>query len=184
MQICDSLERGQIERTLLLLYHLLLGNKNFKIFSISKSNLERLVLPLLRTIYDAPKMKTHVIYLATISLLVMSQDEFYNRLLHETQLKPAQMSWFQERSLPAMSLGSFVFLNLVRIIGVNLANLRDRYLHNNCLAALANMTSEMKYLHSVPVQRIGGLFEQLSKRYRKVMAEMRRHSSSCKLRGF
>ena len=43
--------------------------------------------------------------------------------------------------------------------------MRDKYLHTNCLAALANMSSHCTNLHPYTAQRIVSLFETLA-RYR------------------
>lgn len=177
-RICDGLASNNVEPHLFLLYHLLLGNKYFKLSVSERSDIERLLLPLLRVVYDAQNLKTHVLYLATISLLMLTQDEFFNKVINEQGYKPANCVWYQERNLPVMSLGSFLFLNLVRVLSINISSIRDRYLHNNCSAALANMSSEVKNLHSVPVQRLTAFFEQVSKRYRKTLTEIRRNSSS------
>lgn len=42
---------------------------------------------------------------------------------------------------------------------------QDKYLHTNCLAALANMSSQFRSLHPYVCQRLVSLFEKLSKRH-------------------
>lgn len=46
--------------------------------------------------------------------------------------------------------------------------MRDKYLHTNCLAALANMSSEFRDLHPYVSQRLVSLFETIAKRYQKL----------------
>lgn len=165
------------ERSLLMLYFLLLGNNNFRSYIISRQNMPTLVLPLLRVLYNASTLKTHQVYLASIALLILSQDDGYNKLLTEVELLKTPLGreaagWYAERNIPAMSLGSFVYLNLIRAISVNLSQTRDRYLHSNCLAALANMSADTRRAHSLPMQRMVSLFEQLAKRYRRLSGEI------------
>ena len=50
--------------------------------------------------------------------------------------------------------------------------MRDKYLHTNCLAALANMSNQFKNLHPYVCQRILSLFEALSKRYYRLVATL------------
>jgi hypothetical protein len=47
--------------------------------------------------------------------------------------------------------------------------LQDKYLHTNCLAALANMSSQFKNLHPYVSQRIVSMFEALAKKYFRLM---------------
>lgn len=46
--------------------------------------------------------------------------------------------------------------------------MRDKYLHTNCLAALANMSAQFRNLHPYVSQRLVSLFETLAKRYHKL----------------
>lgn len=46
--------------------------------------------------------------------------------------------------------------------------MRDKYLHTNCLAALANMSSQFRNLHPYVSQRLVSLFETLAKRFQRL----------------
>lgn len=46
--------------------------------------------------------------------------------------------------------------------------LRDKYLHTNCLAALANMSAQFRDLHPYISQRLVSLFEMLAKKFLKI----------------
>ena len=50
-----------------------------------------------------------------------------------------------------------------RTIQYNMLKMRDRYLHTNCLAALANMSGLFKHLHPYVAQRLVSLFETLAR---------------------
>lgn len=51
--------------------------------------------------------------------------------------------------------------------------MRDKYLHTNCLAALANMSSQFRDLHPYVSQRLVSLFETLAKKYHKLVHRMK-----------
>lgn len=47
--------------------------------------------------------------------------------------------------------------------------MRDKYLHTNCLAALANMSAQFWELHPYVSQRLVSLFETLAKKYHRLI---------------
>lgn len=51
--------------------------------------------------------------------------------------------------------------------------MRDKYLHTNCLAALANMSSQFRSLHPYVSQRLVSLFEILAKKHARLDADMK-----------
>lgn len=59
-------------------------------------------------------------------------------------------------------------LVVIRTIQYNMLKMRDKYLHTNCLAALANMSAQFRELHPYVSQRLVSLFETLAKRYQKL----------------
>ena len=50
--------------------------------------------------------------------------------------------------------------------------MRDKYLHTNCLAALANMSSKFNNLHTYVCQRINSLFNLLAKKRTKIITSL------------
>lgn len=52
--------------------------------------------------------------------------------------------------------------------------MRDKYLHTNCLAALANMSSQFRFLHPYVAQRLVSLFETLAKKHDRLQAQLKR----------
>lgn len=46
--------------------------------------------------------------------------------------------------------------------------MRDKYLHTNCLAALANMSGQFRALHPYVAQRLVSLFETLAKKHARL----------------
>jgi hypothetical protein len=49
---------------------------------------------------------------------------------------------------------------------------KDKYLHTNCLAALANMSSKFLNLHPYVCQRLNSLFNLLSKKRTKIITQL------------
>lgn len=79
------------------------------------------------------------------------------------------ISWYTERTIAEISLGGLLILVIIRTIQYNMLRMRDKYLHTNCLAALANMSSEcffdlienvlefLKYTHEVILSQFESL---------------------------
>ena len=161
-------------QTTLLLYLLLHRNANVKEFLLSKTNVEQLALPILKILYTAQDQNSHHIYMALIILLVLSEDDFFNNSVHEIQLKNADVAWYGERHLTEISLGGLLILVVVRTIQVNMSRMRDKYLHTNCLACLANMSSTFKELHAYVAQKLVGLLCALAKKHAKLVDAIRK----------
>ena len=51
--------------------------------------------------------------------------------------------------------------------------MRDKYLHTNCLAALANMSGQFRSLHPYVAQRLVSLFETLAKKHSRLDAQLK-----------
>ncbi|OPJ84825.1 hypothetical protein AV530_014612 [Patagioenas fasciata monilis] len=61
---------------------------------------------------------------------------------------------YAEHVLTEILLGSLLILVVVRTIQYNVTRTRDKYLHTNCLTALANMSAQFRSLHQYATQRI------------------------------
>ena len=82
--------------------------------------------------------------------------------------------WYGERHLSEISLGGLLILVVVRTIQVNMSRMRDKYLHTNCLACLANMSSTFKELHAYVAQKLVGLLAALAKKHAKLVDAIRK----------
>lgn len=80
--------------------------------------------------------------------------------------------WYTERALTEVSLGGLLVLVVIRTIQYNMLKMRDKYLHTNCLAALANMSSQFRNLHPYVSQRLVSLFETLAKRFQRLQMRL------------
>ncbi|KAF5305088.1 hypothetical protein FQA39_LY09350 [Lamprigera yunnana] len=154
----------------LLLYLLLHRNVSYRKYLLNRIDTEELIIPILKTLYQAPNCDSHHIYMSLIILLILSEDDTFNKNIHETKLK--SVTWYSERTLPEVSLGGLLVLVVIRTVQYNMLKMRDKYLHTNCLAALANMSGHFRDLHPYVSQRLVSLFETLAKRYNKYLQKL------------
>lgn len=166
--LCSTLRDDQ---TTLLLYLLIHQNSAMKAFVLSRTNIDQLVMPILKILYNAQDRNSHHIYMALIILLVLSEDEVFNKAVHEIVLK--DIPWFKERPLSEITLGGLLIVVVIRTIQYNLTRMRDKYLHTNCLAALANMSAQFTNLHPYVSQRLINLFALLGKKHTKIIDMIR-----------
>ncbi|XP_063698299.1 dymeclin [Culicoides brevitarsis] len=160
-----------IDQATLLLYILLHRNQKFYKFVMSQSNLQQLVTPILHTLYNGPDSTSHHIYMSLIVLLILSEDDGFNKSIHDLQLK--NVAWYTEKYLSEISLGGLLILVVIRTIQYNMLKTRDKYLHTNCLAALANMSGQFRFLHPYVSQRLVGLFETLAKKQHRLSEQLK-----------
>lgn len=159
-----------LDQTTLLLYLLLHRNEKFYKFVMAQPNLQELVIPILQILYNAPDSSSHHIYMSLIVLLILSEDDGFNKSVHQIMLKNIQ--WYTERSISEISLGGLLILVIIRTVQYNMLKVRDKYLHTNCLACLANMSSQFRYLHQYVSQRLVSLFETLAKKHVRLQAQL------------
>ncbi|XP_049955035.1 dymeclin isoform X1 [Schistocerca serialis cubense] len=163
------------DQTTLLLYLLVHRNPHVRTYILACSDIEQLVIPILKTLYHAPNSNSHHIYMSLIILLILSEDDLFNKAVHEMVLKG--VSWYTERSISEISLGGLLVLVIIRTIQYNMLKMRDKYLHTNCLAALANMSSQFRNLHPYVTQRLVSLFETLAKKHIRLEEQLHRNTS-------
>ncbi|XP_011648197.1 dymeclin isoform X2 [Pogonomyrmex barbatus] len=154
----------------LLLYMLLHRNSSVKQDIMRRPDIQLLVTPILQILYYAPNNTSHHIYMSLIILLILSEDETFNKRIHEIMLKG--VTWYTERSISEISLGGLLILVVIRTIQYNMFKMRDKYLHTNCLAALANMSAQFTSLHPYVSQRLLSLFETLAKKHARLEAKI------------
>ncbi|KAK7084960.1 hypothetical protein SK128_027778 [Halocaridina rubra] len=159
------------DQTTLLLYLLLHKNDDFRTYVLSRTDMENLILPILNTLYHAPDSTSHHIYMSLIILLILSEDDSFNKTIHDIPLH--NVTWYNERLISDISLGGLLILVVIRTITYNMTKMRDKYLHTNCLAALANMSSQFRSLHPYVAQRLVSLFETLAKRHARLCESLR-----------
>uniref|UniRef100_UPI00398F5929 dymeclin isoform X2 n=1 Tax=Pristiophorus japonicus TaxID=55135 RepID=UPI00398F5929 len=162
-------EQQKSDQATLLLYTLLHQNPNVRTYVLARTDVENLVLPILEILYHVEERNSHHVYMALIILLILTEEDSFNRSVHEVVLK--NITWYAERVLTEISLGSLLILVVLRTVQYNMTRTRDKYLHTNCLAALANMSAQFRSLHQYAAQRIISLFALLSKKHNKVLEQ-------------
>ncbi|XP_061726310.1 dymeclin isoform X1 [Cydia pomonella] len=158
------------EHSTLLLYLMLHSCKAYKRHVSNVEHIEHLIVPILQVLYNAPDSNSHHIYMSLIVLLILTEDDALIKNVHLITLK--NIPWYTERQISEVSLGGLMVLVLVRALQYNMARVRDKYLHTNCLAAIANMSCEFRNLHPYVAQRLVSLFETLSKRRARLCNEI------------
>lgn len=105
------------------------------------------------------------------SLNPLRSDECEIQQLSSQILK--NIHWYTERSISEISLGGLLILVVIRTIQYNMLKMRDKYLHTNCLAALANMSGQFRSLHPYVAQRLVSLFETLAKKHARLDQQLK-----------
>jgi dymeclin len=108
--------------------------------------------------------------MSLIVLLILSEDDEFNKSVHNIILK--NVIWYTERSISEISLGGLLILVIIRTVQYNMLKVRDKYLHTNCLACLANMSSQFRFLHQYVSQRLVSLFETLAKKHARLQSQL------------
>ncbi|XP_022665566.1 dymeclin-like [Varroa jacobsoni] len=165
--ICGDLNEAP---AMLLLYMLLHNNVTFKTFVLSRANIDYLVLPILQVLYQAENRSSYHVYMALIVLLILSEDDLFSQTLQDVTLP--HVSWYTERNVSDITLGSLFILVVIRTMHYNMTRARDRYLHTNCLAALANTSAHFCRMHPYAAQRIVSLCQILGKRYHRLQEQI------------
>ena len=130
----------------MLLYTLLHENSSFRTYVLSKTDVDRLVIPLLKILHCAAGHSSNHVYMALVILLILSEEDSWCLQVNEIVVSDVDALFYAENQatsvkLNGINLGSLILLTIVRMIQFNLSRVKDQYLHTNCLAALANMSS-------------------------------------------
>lgn len=104
-----------------------------------------------------------------IILLVLSQDSSFSSTIHKILLP--SVPWYKDRLLNNITLGSLVFIVLLKSALQHFSHVNDLYLPTNTLAALANLAPQVVNLHPHASQRLVSLFCLLGRRYQKLEAQ-------------
>ncbi len=98
------------------------------------------------------------------------QDAAFCETAHRRVKVPAhKLTWFRDRRLGEISLGSLLLTSLMRTVsvtsGLSMAGASDSYLHTNCFAAAANMAPYTENLHTFSAQRMLSTLSALHKKH-------------------
>mmetsp|Transcript_26809 Transcript_26809/g.53604 ORF Transcript_26809/g.53604 Transcript_26809/m.53604 type:complete len:978 (+) Transcript_26809:99-3032(+) len=183
----------------LTLYTMLLSSPIFAESVAARSDLDLVIIPLLRSLYfssvmkhdkllqkkgaggqktpfqllsqtDKPYRSQSQLYVILILLLIFSQDPSFGRDSFRRVSIPA-VQWYKERQIKAISLGSMILVVLLRVITFNLNMLHDEFLLSNCIAVLLNLSPHIVQLHKYVATRITFVTISCFKRYLVLLAE-------------
>jgi hypothetical protein len=161
------------EASHLMLYTLLYSNPMILDTAVANADMERLLLPLLETLYHARSVEPSRLYMLVIVLLTFTQDPAFVRAAH-TQLVVPNVSWYQEHYMLDVSLGSLMMVIFTRLIFRNITHFQDSFIHLNAFAALSNLARSAENLHVYAAQGIVGLIDMLAKNEAKLVAQTER----------
>lgn len=99
------------DQTTLLLYLLLHKNDDFRTYVLARTDMESLVLPILHTLYHAPDSTSHHIYMSLIILLILSEDDSFNKTIHDIV---SRICLYDKYLLNAIT-GTFIEVAVLRI---------------------------------------------------------------------
>jgi hypothetical protein len=177
----------------LVLYSLLQSSPIFAASVAVRSDLDTLVLPLLRTLYyssvvtqyhhpasykqstpndlsrSCPFRSPSQLYLILILLLLFSQDASFGPDAFRRVTIPS-LPWYKERKLKDINLGSVLILSLLRALTFNLSRLRDGFLLSNCCAVLLNLSPHMVNINEYTAMRLGSITMSLMRKYAVLLA--------------
>ncbi|KAI8914805.1 Dymeclin [Powellomyces hirtus] len=165
------------EESCMILYPLLVHNRNFRTYIMSRSDPESLLLPVLKAIYEFSEQKGNYqqLYMLLIIVLLLSQDNDFIESIQKITVQ--SHTWYTERVVKSVSLGGLSILVLIRTVQTNLATYKDVYCHTLCAAILANLSNSVVGLNSVVAQRIVSFYEMVAKRYLKLLDQLGQDSA-------
>lgn len=160
--ICKYLNNDQVA---LILYLLLHRNRIFSsyILTTASTELDRLLLPLLKILYTSIEKGSHHVYMVLIIFVILSEENSFNEAIHRITVRG--IPWYKDRVLSEISLGSLTVLMIIRSFQFNTFRIKDKFIHTNLFAILANLSNHFHNLHPYVCQRLIDLLERLSKRY-------------------
>jgi hypothetical protein len=175
----------------LLLYTMYQSSPMFAQSMAVRSDLDTLVVPLLRTLYfsssirhysgnstvksqnggsmalsarNCPFRSPSQLYLILILLLLFSQDSSFGPDAFR-RVMVTSVPWYRERNLKEITLGSLLLLTLLRSITFNLNRLQDAFLLSNCCAVLMNLSPNVVELHDYAAMRLVAVTISSLKKY-------------------
>ena len=174
----------------LLLYNMLQSSPIFAASLMARSDLDTLVMPILRTLYfssklshetshaqsrfllekDQPFRAQSQLYVILILLLIFSQDPSFGRdSFRRTTI--SKVTWYKERQMKEVSLGSMIIVVLLKAITFNLNRLQDEFLLSNCIAVLLNLSPHIVDIHPYVSSRLVSVTVSCFKRYAVLVDE-------------
>ncbi|KAJ3349953.1 hypothetical protein GGF32_005169 [Allomyces javanicus] len=133
---------------------------------ITPTGTSSLAIPAPTVLAAASSVPYDRIYTHLATLLTLTHDDAYlAALMRVTVAAPA---WLGDRRILALSLADLTVLVLMRVIQGNLATVRDRYLHAQCAAVLANLARGWQHVHPAVALRLVRWVDVVARRVAKL----------------
>lgn len=182
----------------LLLYTFFQTSPAFAESLVVRSDLDTLIMPLLRTLYFASSTKTYMAsdyssrskdpaktslpqldvrncpfrsYSAlyvNVILLLLFSQDSSFGRDAFRRINVGPVLWYKERNLRSINLGSVLLLTLLRSVMFNLQRLQDVFLLSNCCAILQNLSPAVVDLHEYAAMRLTSVTVSVMKKHSKL----------------
>ena len=150
----------------LLLYYLLNRNKSFHSYLVSLSEPETFIEPLAGYLYSDSKdsFKTHLVL---VVILMLTQDKLFMKFIcNDVHL--TKVTWLQDYHIESISLGSLLFLGVLKLFRENIKGPREEYKHVIASGSLFNLAEQCNNLHELTSLEFASLVKALFSKYKKV----------------
>lgn len=156
----------------ILLYFLMMRNIGFRLYLLSRSDSETMLLCILKALYQALENKrtSSLVYLLLDVLILLSSDDYYNNRMGKLVIT-TNLSWYTERILRDMTYGGLLVLIVLRILSNNLSKVHSLQLHLSCIALICNTATAIHNIRTVVAQKLINFFDIVAKRYLKLFDE-------------
>ena len=101
---------------MLLLYILIHENESFKNYVLSKTDIDRLILPILKILSRPEKNSSHHLYMTLVVLLILTEDDTFCAQINEVVLKKADLDFYNEDQATANIIEIINLSSLVQVI--------------------------------------------------------------------
>ncbi|CAG9325441.1 DYM [Blepharisma stoltei] len=163
--VSEQIENSMI---LLLFYNLSAHNPSFQTYLLSLTEPERFLEPMACYLYSAPK-DCFRLYLTLITIHRLANDRNFIKFINNDVILQ-QIPWLQDFHIDSISLGSLLYLGLIKIYRENIRGTKDEYLHvisSSCLFFLAEFSVN---LHEIPSMELLNIIKALVVKHNKLIA--------------
>lgn len=165
-QIAKSLDKDE---TVVLLYLMLVRNNHFRIYFLSRTDPEEMVLSILKATFEASSRPVYTLYLCLDILVMLSLDEACCLNIQKISIEPPK--WYTDRSLRKVSLGGLLLLIVLKIMTNNASKTHDLHVHTATIAILSNLGPSIIEIETIVAQKLISVFELTSKKFQRVIEE-------------
>jgi Dyggve-Melchior-Clausen syndrome protein len=174
---------AHVEQSLALLYFLLNDSTSFRAFVLAKSDVETLLVPLLRVLYSVEFSERFVgqLYLLSGVFVLLTTLPSLNASLNAARLH--RVAWYTEHFLADVSVCDLLLLVVSRALLRNLsANLCDAFVQQSLCAVLGNMARHVRSVHPTCAHQLVSLLANVARvavrRYRPAPPSMQQQQQS------